>query len=133
MVISKMVRTTRRIGKRGIGIGIRSVGVGIGIGIGTGFILSEVTEEERARWLRMLVILGLAGFLLIFARDIISFMTGVNMPTSVSCSSGSNVFITGIGLLPCDTVRAMVNLFNLARFAGVAVAAGGGAFAVVKL
>lgn len=132
MMINKSIvrtkTTTRRIWTR--------VRTGIGrtaIGLLTGFILQEVTEDERARWLRMLVIIGLAGFLLIFARDIINFLTGINMPTSISCASGSNVFITGVGLLPCDTVRAMVNLFNLARFAGVAVAAGGSAFAVVKL
>lgn len=132
MMISKIVRTKttrRRIWTR-VRTGIGRTAIGF---ILTGFILQEVTEDERARWLRLLVILGIAGFILIFARDIINFLTGINMPTSISCASGSNVFITGIGLLPCDTVRAMVNLFNLARFAGVAVAAGGGAFAVVKL
>ncbi|MEO9365197.1 MULTISPECIES: hypothetical protein [Candidatus Nitrosocaldus] len=127
MMISKSIVRTRRARTRTTGTSTGRTGSWLG------FILQEVTEDERARWLRLLVILGIAGFLLIFARDIINFMTGINMPTSISCASGSNVFITGIGLLPCDTVRAMVNLFNLARFAGVAVAAGGGAFAIVKL
>ncbi|MFN4337408.1 MAG: hypothetical protein ACK4FV_07555 [Candidatus Nitrosocaldus sp.] len=96
------------------------------------FIISEVTEEEKARWLRMLVILGLAGFLLIFARDIVQFLTGIQMPTSPPSGSG-NCYVSGIGYLPCQTVAAMVNLFNLARFAGVAVITAGGSFAVVKL
>lgn len=138
MVARIRTRTKTRTSTETIGtstsIGTTKTRIGIGrTGSWLGFILAEVTEDEKARWLKMLVILGLAGFLLVFARDIISFMTGINMPTSAYCSSGSTYYVPGIGYLPCDTVRAMVNLFNLARFAGVAVAAGGGAFAVVKL
>lgn len=98
------------------------------------FILSEVTDEERARWLRLIVLLGLAGFIIIFARDIIQFMVGITIPvpppSSGSCPSGSIHSATG---LPCDTVRALSQIFVLARYIGVAVIAAGGAFGVVKL
>ncbi|WP_158648784.1 hypothetical protein [Candidatus Nitrosocaldus islandicus] len=100
----------------------------------TAFILSEVTEDERARWMRMLVILGLAGVLIIFGRDIVQFMTGVTVPvpppSAGACPSGAIHGATG---LPCDTVRALSQLFVLSRYIGIAITAIGGALAVVKL
>ena len=102
--------------------------------VSTLFILSEVTEEERARWMRMLVILGLAGVLIIFGRDIVQFMTGVTIPvpppSAGACPSGAIHGATG---LPCDTVRALSQLFVLSRYIGIAITAIGGALAVVKL
>jgi predicted membrane channel-forming protein YqfA (hemolysin III family) len=97
-------------------------------------ILSEVTEEERARWLRMLIIIALGGLLIIFAPDIIRFMTGIVIPvpppSQASCPSGSVHSATG---LPCDTVRALSQIFVLARYLGVVAVAAGGGFAVFKL
>jgi len=98
------------------------------------FILSEVTEEERARWLRMLVIIALGGLLIIFAPDIVRFMTGIVIPvpppSQAACPSGSVHGPTG---LPCDTVRALSQIFVLARYLGVVAVAAGGGFAVFKL
>ena len=98
------------------------------------FILSEVTEEERARWLRMLIIIALGGLLIIFAPDIIRFMTNITIPvpppSQGSCPSGSTHATTG---LPCDTVRALSQIFVLARYLGVVAVAAGGGFAVFKM
>lgn len=97
-------------------------------------ILSEVTDEERARWLRLIVLLGLAGVLIIFGRDIVQFMTGITIPvpppSQAACPSGAVHGPTG---LPCDTVRALSQIFVLARYIGIAVTAAGAAFGVVKL
>jgi len=97
-------------------------------------ILSEVTDEERARWLRLIVLLGIAGFIIIFARDIVQFMTGITIPvpppSQGACPSGGVHGPTG---LPCDTVRALSQIFVFARYIGIAVIAAGGAFGVVKL
>ena len=98
------------------------------------FILSEVTEEERARWLRMLIIIALGGLLIIFAPDIVRFMTSITIPvpppSTGACPSGGVHTATG---LPCDTVRALSQIFVLARYLGVVAVAAGGGFAVFKL
>jgi len=98
------------------------------------FILSEVTEDERARWLRMLIIIALGGFLIIFAPDIIRFMTSITIPvpppSTAACPSGGTHAATG---LPCDTVRALSQIFVLARYLGIVAVAAGGGFAVFKL
>ncbi|WP_103287634.1 hypothetical protein [Candidatus Nitrosocaldus islandicus] len=97
----------------------------------TPLILSEVTEDERARWMRMLVVLGLAGIMIIFSPDIIQFMTGMQIPQNpVDNNNDGLEDTTG---LPLNTVRATLNLFLILRFMGVAVAVIGGVFSVVKL
>ena len=97
----------------------------------TAFILSEVTEDERARWMRMLVVLGLAGIMIIFSPDIIQFMTGMQIPQNpVDNNNDGLEDTTG---LPINTVRATLNLFLILRFMGVAVAVIGGVFSVIKL
>lgn len=115
------------------------LGVGVGAGVLTPLILGEVTEDERARWMRMLVSLGLAGLIIVFSPDIISFMTGLSIPANPVDNVNNN---TGNpppdGLedstgLPINTVRAMANLFLILRFLGVAVAVAGGVFSAVKL
>lgn len=61
-------------------------------------------------------------------------MTGITIPvpppSTGSCPSGSIHIATG---LPCDTVRALSQIFVLARYFGVAITAIGAAFGVVKL
>jgi hypothetical protein len=94
-------------------------------------MLGEVTEDERARWMRMLVVLGLAGLIIIFSPDIISFMTGLSIPANpVDNNNDGLEDTTG---LPINTVRATLNLFLMLRFLGVAVAVIGGVFSAVKL
>jgi drug/metabolite transporter (DMT)-like permease len=94
-------------------------------------MLGEVTEDERARWMRMLVVLGLAGLIIIFSPDIISFMTGLSIPANPIDNNGDGLEdTTG---LPINTVRATLNLFLMLRFLGVAVAVIGGVFSAVKL
>ncbi|MEM4323933.1 MAG: hypothetical protein QXO37_08775 [Candidatus Nitrosocaldaceae archaeon] len=102
-------------------------------------MLGEVTEDERARWMRMLVVLGLAGLIIIFSPDIIQFMTGLTIPANpvdnVNNSTGAPPpdgleDTTG---LPINTVRATLNLFLMLRFLGVAVSVIGGVFSAVKL
>jgi hypothetical protein len=94
-------------------------------------MLGEVTEDERARWMRMLVVLGLAGLIIIFSPDIISFMTGLSIPTNpVDNNNDGLEDTTG---LPINTVRATLNLFLILRYLGVAVAVIGGVFSAVKL
>lgn len=122
------------------GVGARTrLGVGVGAGVLAPLILGEVTEDERARWMRMLVSLGLAGLIIVFSPDIISFMTGLSIPANPVDNVNNN---TGNpppdGLedstgLPINTVRAMANLFLILRFLGVAVAVAGGVFSAVKL
>jgi len=99
------------------------------------FILSEVTEDERARWMRMLVVLALGGLLLLFAPDVVRFLTDISIPTTPpSCpSGGGSYYVPGLGYLPCHTVRALSQIFLLARFLGIAAVAAGGGFAVFKL
>lgn len=102
-------------------------------------MLGEVTEDERARWMRMLVVLGLAGLIIIFSPDIIQFMTGLTIPANpvdnVNNSTGAPPpdgleDTTG---LPINTIRATANLFLMLRFLGVAVSIIGGVFSAVKL
>lgn len=94
-------------------------------------MLGEVTEDERARWMRMLVVLGLAGLIIIFSPDIISFMTGLSIPANpVDNNNDGLEDTTG---LPINTVRATLNLFLILRFLGVAVSVIGGVFSAVKL
>ena len=122
------------------GAGARTrLGVGVGAGVLAPLILGEVTEDERARWMRMLVSLGLAGLIIVFSPDIISFMTGLSIPANPVDNVNNN---TGNpppdGLedstgLPINTVRAMANLFLILRFLGVAVAVAGGVFSAFKL
>lgn len=105
----------------------------------TPMMLGEVTEDERARWMRMLVVLGLAGLIIIFAPDIIQFMTGLSIPANpVDSVNNSNGNPPPDGLedttgLPINTVRATNNLFLILRFLGVAVSVIGGVFSAVKL
>jgi drug/metabolite transporter (DMT)-like permease len=94
-------------------------------------MLGEVTEDERARWMRMLVVLGLAGLIIIFSPDIISFMTGLSIPANPA--DGNNDGLEDATGLPINTVRATTNLFLMLRFLGVAVAVIGGVFSAVKL
>ena len=99
--------------------------------LSTMMMLGEVTEDERARWMRMLVVLGLAGLIIIFSPDIISFMTGLSIPTNPTDTNNDNLEdTTG---LPINTVRATLNLFLILRYLGVAVAVIGGVFSAVKL
>ena len=99
--------------------------------LSTMMMLGEVTEDERARWMRMLVVLGLAGLIIIFSPDIISFMTGLNIPSNPTDNNGDGLEdATG---LPINTVQATANLFVLMRFMGVAIAVIGGVFSAVKL
>jgi drug/metabolite transporter (DMT)-like permease len=94
-------------------------------------MLGEVTEDERARWMRMLVVLGLAGLIIIFSPDIISFMTGLSIPANPTDNNNDGLEdTTG---LPINTVRATLNLFLILRYLGVAVAVIGGVFSAVKL
>ena len=94
-------------------------------------MLGEVTEDERARWMRMLVVLGLAGLIIVFSPDIISFMTGLSIPATPTDNNNDGLEdTTG---LPINTVRATLNLFLFLRFLGVAVAVIGGVFSAVKL
>jgi drug/metabolite transporter (DMT)-like permease len=94
-------------------------------------MLGEVTEDERARWMRMLVVLGLAGLIIIFSPDIISFMTGLSIPANPIDNNNDGLEdTTG---LPINTVRATLNLFLILRYLGVAVAVIGGVFSAVKL
>jgi hypothetical protein len=94
-------------------------------------MLGEVTEDERARWMRMLVVLGLAGLIIIFSPDIISFMTGLSIPANpVDNNNDGLEDTTG---LPINTVRATLNLFLILRYLGVAVSVIGGVFSAVKL
>jgi len=94
-------------------------------------MLGEVTEDERARWMRMLVVLGLAGLIIIFSPDIISFMTGLSIPTTPTDGNGDG--LEDNTNLPINTVQATANLFLLMRFMGVAIAVIGGVFSAVKL
>ena len=94
-------------------------------------IIGEVTEDERARWMRMLVVLGLAGIIIIFTPDIIQFLTGMQIPANPT--DGNNDGLEDTTRLPINTVRATLNLFLIMRFMGVAIAVIGGVFSVVKL
>lgn len=94
-------------------------------------ILGEVTEDERARWMRMLVVLGLAGLIIIFSPDIIQFMTGMTIPANPT--DNNNDGLEDTLNIPINTVRAIGNLFLMLRFLGVAVSVIGGVFSAVKL
>lgn len=105
----------------------------------TPMMIGEVTEDERSRWMRMLVVLGLAGLMIIFSPDIIQFMTGLSIPANpvdnVNNSTGApppDGLEDSTGL-PINTVRATNNLFLILRFLGVAVSVIGGVFSAVKL
>lgn len=115
-------------------MGIRSIRSTTMIPMAVPMILSEATDEERARWLRLIVLIGLAGVIIIFSRDIIQFMSGITIPvpppSTAACPSGGTHAATG---LPCDTVRVLSQFFVLARYLGVAIVAAGGIFGVVKL
>jgi hypothetical protein len=85
-------------------------------------VFSEVTEEERARWIRMLVMFVLIGFIIAFTPDLTTFLTGITIDPAVDDPDIPN----GIE----DTAE---NFFVFARYIGALVMASGGGIGAIKL
>jgi hypothetical protein len=83
-------------------------------------VLSEVTEEERGRWLRLLVMFVLTGFIIAFTPELAEWITGIDFQNPPAG-------------FPTDILNAIVNFFILARILGAGVMAAGGGLAAVKL
>lgn len=85
-------------------------------------ILSEVTEEERARWIRMLVMFVLVGFIIAFTPELTTWLTGLTIDPN---NNDPNI--------PDPIETPVDQFFLLARFLGAAVMAAGGGIAAIKL
>lgn len=85
-------------------------------------VFSEVTEDERARWIRMLVMFVLIGFIIAFTPELTTFLTGMTIDPATD-----NVSI------PNGIETPLENFFILARYIGAAIMAAGGGLAAIKL
>ncbi len=101
---------------------MRSLGLVDRVGATIPFILGEVTEDERARWMRIMVVLGLAGIITIFSPDLLNAITGIDIFDSTAPTG-----------FPSTTWSALQNLFTIMRVLGVAMVVIGGVFSVIKL
>ncbi|GIU71974.1 MAG: hypothetical protein KatS3mg003_1879 [Candidatus Nitrosocaldaceae archaeon] len=85
-------------------------------------VFSEVTEEERARWIRMLVMFVLIGFIIAFTPELTSWLTGITIDPNTDDPN-----------IPDGIENVSERFFVFARYLGALVMAAGGGVAAIKL
>ncbi|MEM2966842.1 MAG: hypothetical protein QW052_07880, partial [Candidatus Nitrosocaldaceae archaeon] len=70
-------------------------------------VFSEVTEEERARWIKMLVMFILVGFIIAFTPELTTFLTGITIDPATDNPN-----------IPNGIEGPLENFFTLARYLG---------------
>lgn len=83
-------------------------------------MFQEVAEEERSKWLKVMLLMAVAGIIIVFAPDIVLFLTGIDIAAPDED-------------LPEGFTDALQNLLALARYFGAAIIVIGGVIYVIKM